>query len=111
MSLLERVKTRLSDETVSDILLNEYLQTIRDRLALRLAENTVPDIFESVVVDAAVKMHRRAYYEGISSESGATLSASFVDDILNEYQNEIDGWLKQKNTTDCFGDRKKVTFL
>lgn len=111
MSLLERVKTRLPGEDVSDDILSEYIATISDRLLLRLSANTLPSPFDSIVVDAVVKMHRRSYYEGISSESSANINTSFVDDILNEYSDEINRWVANKKETDCFGERKKVMFL
>ena len=87
--LLERLKIRLPDVDLTDNELLEYLSTIRDRLCLRLGAEMLPPLFGSVCVDATVKMIRRIYYEGISSEGVANISTSFVDDILAEYADEI----------------------
>ena len=107
--LLERLKTRLPDAELTDDQLMEYLQTMSDRLCLRLGVEILPAIFGSICVDAAVKMVRRTYYEGISSEGVANLSTSFVDDILAEYAGEIADW---KNGQAASGNSKKVvTFL
>ena len=91
--LLARLKVRLPDTALSDEQLTEYLNTIGDRLVLRLGAEALPAAFQSICVDAAVKMVRRTYYEGISTESVTNISTSFVDDILSEYEAEISGYL------------------
>lgn len=91
--LLARLKVRLPDTALSDEQLTEYLNTISDRLVLRLGAEALPAAFQSICVDAAVKMVRRTYYEGISTESVTNISTSFVDDILGEYEAEINGYL------------------
>ncbi len=88
MAILERIKIRL-DEKVSDDILNELIQTVSDRLCLRLGTIELPSLFESICVDASVKMYRRTYYEGINSEGTDGFSTSFVDDVLSEYSQEI----------------------
>lgn len=107
--LLSRLKIRLPNTKLTDDELNEYLQTVSDRLCLRLGVDTLPPLFNSICVDATVKMVRRIYYEGISSEGVANISTSFVDDILAEYSGEIDDW---KDGQAASGNSKKVvTFL
>lgn len=103
--LLARLKTRLPDTELTDNELLEYLSTVNDRLCLRLGAEPLPSLFGSVCVDATVKMIRRIYYEGISSEGVANISTSFVDDILAEYADEISDW---KNTQAESGNSKKV---
>lgn len=107
--LLTRLKVRLPDTELTDPQLLEYIQTVSDRLCLRLGAETLPALFSSVCVDATVKMIRRTYYEGISSESVTSISTSFVDDILAEYAGEIDDWKAQQ--ADTGGSRKVVRFL
>lgn len=87
--IVSRVRIRIPDKSVSDGILNEYVQTANDRICLRLGVDEVPKLFKSIVVDVVVKMHRRTFYEGISSESADTLTTSFVDDLLNEYSGEF----------------------
>lgn len=103
--MLERVKLRLEGETVSDEVLSELIQTITDRLILRLGASDLPETFNSIVVDATVKMYRRLYYEGISSENVSNLSTSFIEDILNEYSSEISTWKEQQANS---GKNKRV---
>lgn len=88
-SIDSRARVRLMDDSVSDDMLNEYVQTATDRICLRLGVDEVPKLFESVAVDVIVKMHRRSFYEGISSESADTITTSFVDDLLDEYDGEF----------------------
>lgn len=88
---LDRVSKRLPEEK-NTFLVKEIVQTIIDRLLLRLGVEKLPKVFESIVVDASVKMYRRTYYEGISSENVEGLSTAFVEDILSEYAPEIEQW-------------------
>lgn len=88
--ILERVERRLQDDdSFKETLIKEYISTVIDRLCIRLNVTELPLSFCSVAVDAVIKMHRRSYYEGIQSESDGGASVSFVDDILNEYEEEI----------------------
>lgn len=90
MSVYDYARPRIS-ETEADVeLLTLYCDTISDRLALRLGVDALPETFNRIAADAVVKMHRRVYYEGITSESmNGQLSTQFVDDILAEYAVEI----------------------
>ena len=105
VELLARLKTRLPDTQLTDPQLVEYLTTMSDRLCLRLGAETLPPLFNSICVDATVKMVRRTYYEGISSESAANIDTSFVDNILSEYADEISDW---KNSQADSGNSNKV---
>lgn len=108
--ILERVKTRIPEDTVSYDLLEEYIQTVSDRLCLRLGTNELPTVFESICTDAVVKMVRRTYYEGISSEGVANISTSFVENILGEYAQEIEDW-KNTQANNGLYNGKVVHFL
>lgn len=107
--LLQRLLVRLPDTQLTNEQLTEYLQTMSDRLCLRLGVETLPALFASICVDATVKMVRRTYYEGISSEGVANISTSFVDDILAEYAGEMSDWKSAQ--ADSGNSRKVVTFL
>lgn len=107
--LLMRLKIRLPDTQLTDAQLTEYLTTMSDRLCLRLGAETLPPLFNSICVDATVKMVRRTYYEGISTEGVSNLSTSFVDDILAEYAGEISDWRSAQ--ADTGNSKKVVTFL
>lgn len=107
--LLQRLLVRLPDTQLTNEQLTEYLQTMSDRLCLRLGVETLPTLFGSICVDATVKMVRRTYYEGISSEGVANISTSFVDNILAEYAGEIEDWKSAQ--ADAGNSKKVVTFL
>lgn len=107
MAILDRVKIRLSD--ADEKILNEFISMVSDRLCLRLSEEALPKLFESVCVDAVVKAYRRIYYEGISSDGVANISTSFVEDILSEYSDEIDSYNDQK--ADKARSERVVKFL
>lgn len=109
MEILERVKVRLSGETVEDGQLQEMIQTVSDRLCIRLGEETLPAVFMSVCTDAVIKMYRRIYYEGISTENTGSLSTAFVEDVLAEYAGEIFDWKSRK--ANASGSGRTVHFL
>lgn len=94
-SIKDRVLNRLTHDELShgdrEHLIPELITTITDRLCLRLDTDSLPEVFESIVVEAVVKSYRRTFYEGIASESdgGGGFSTSFVEDILSEYSTEI----------------------
>lgn len=93
MSILERVKIRLADEDVSEPLLDEFILTAKDRITLRVGADEYPEKLDSITVDVAVKVYRRQYHEGISSENvDGTVTSSFIDDILDEYSAEFNSY-------------------
>ncbi len=108
MELIERVKKRLP-EAQNDTLLDEYIKTIQDRLCIRLDVDKLPLSFDSICVDAVVKMYRRTYYEGISSEGVANISTSFFEDIIAEYSAEINEYKRSKANKE--GSGRLVRFL
>ena len=110
MDLLDRVRVRIPEDTVGDDLLNEYISTVSDRLCLRLGADELPAPFCSICVDAVVKMVRRTYYEGISSEGVTNLSTTFIEDILNEYAEEIENY-RERRANSGEGNGKVVRFL
>ncbi|MGL4284570.1 phage head-tail connector protein [Eubacterium aggregans] len=105
MALLERLKLRLpKDETaLQDDELLEYITTATDRVNLRLGTTALPQLMESIVVDVAAKLLRRRYYEGIRGEGVDSLSTSFVENVLSEYEAEFTRYLS--------GRAKVVRFL
>lgn len=93
---LSRLKVRLTtlSEVPADEELDEIVRGLSDRVCMRLRVRTLPDLAESVVVDAAVKVVRRRLYEGISSESeGQTgsVTTSFFEQVLAEYDADLAG--------------------
>ena len=109
MELIERVRRRIPEEEASGDILDEYIRIVSDRICLRLGVDILPALFESICVDAVIKMHRRAYYEGITSEGAANISTSFVDDVLSEYADEIT--LYRERQSNSSGSGKVVHFL
>ena len=93
-TLVERVKLRfLEYEAVpSDEVIVEIIQTVSDRLKIRLETDELPDKAGSIVVDASIKALRLRGYEGSTSESaadGGSMSNSFIDDVLSAYGEDL----------------------
>lgn len=109
MTMKERVDIRLSGEQTEDALLEQYIDTAADRICLRLGTDSLPAAFETIAADAAVKMHRRRYYEGIRSEpSDSSVTISFVEDVLDEYAAEFAQYIQQQRDGDT---ERTVKFL
>lgn len=92
--LVERVEVRYLDDEQkpSEEKILEALQTNHDRLAIRLDVEEVPEKGASIVVAAAIKSLRLMGYEGSKSESagdGGSVSNTFVEDVLAEFEPEI----------------------
>ena len=96
--VLKRIKIRLKGDSVTDDVLQEYIP-IRISICLRINSDEAPKSFYSIIVDASVKMYRRLWYEGESSESDDGITTSFVEDILNEYSSEFAQYLKNKEAS------------
>lgn len=103
MQVVERVLLRLRSEAVDTEVIEDYAKIITDRLCLRLGVDSLPKTFEGIAADATVKLYRRAYFEGISSEGTEGLTTSFVADVLSEYDAEISAYKENKEKKD--GDR------
>lgn len=103
MQVVERVLLRLHNEVTDTEVIEDYAKIITDRLCLRLGVDSLPKTFEGIAADATVKLYRRAYFEGISSEGTDGLTTSFVADVLSEYDAEISAYKESKAKTD--GDR------
>lgn len=93
---LKRLKVRLTtlSEVPPDDELSEVVRGLTDRVCMRLRVRELPDLAESVVVDAAVKVVRRRLYEGVSSESegqSGSVTTSFFEEVLAEYDEDLAG--------------------
>lgn len=94
-ALISRVTVRFTqDEVIPDNqVIVEMLETVADRLLIRLDVDELPERANSIVVDAAIKALRLRGYEGSRSESsadGGSISNSFIDDVLSAYAEDIE---------------------
>lgn len=93
-ALAERVNDRLLEDeaTPKPAAVDEMIRSAYDRVSIRLAPYDVPEAALTIVVEVAVKALRLRGYEGSLSESmgdGASVSNSFVDDVLSAYENDL----------------------
>lgn len=108
MAVIERVKVRIPEG--KDGVLEELVTSATDRILLRIGKDELPAKLETIAVEIVVKMYRKMYYEGISSESADTLTVSFVENIFAEYEEEFKRWIALDDETE--GKNKlKVRFI
>lgn len=110
-----RVMTRLTGDECAPSKgeLEEVCRGVSDRLCMRLGVSDLPQLAESIAVDAAVKVIRRKFYEGVQAESAGmagSVSTSFFEDALAEYSAEIAG-LRSMLAGGGTLSRSKVRFL
>jgi hypothetical protein len=113
-TIKSRVLARLHGESYDESVITELVQTVFDRLCIRLGVTTAnfPAVFASVAVDATIKAWRRRYFEGLSSEGTVSLTSSFFEDILNEYNDEISDWLASASAKEAESSvRRGVRFI
>ena len=91
MAVIERVKVRIPEG--KEGVLEELVTSATDRILLRIGKDELPAKLETIAVEIVVKMYRKMYYEGISSESADTLTVSFVENIFAEYEEEFKRWM------------------
>ena len=95
--VIENIKVRLNDENANESLIEQLIELVHDRLLLRLQEDALPSCFLSIMKDAVIKLYRKNYFEGITSESSDGLSTTFVDDVLSEYALEISEYRRNRS--------------
>lgn len=104
--ILRRLQIRIGtdDEDVA----REIVKTLCDRICLYVGEPiydsegsraAFPAALESVAVEASMKAWNRRRYEGIKSENVNTLNTAFVENILEEYKDELDLYKETLSST------------
>lgn len=94
-ALTGRVRLRYleKEDVPSDDVIGEMLRTVIDRMTIRVeAAGELPEEAGSLAVDASMKALRLRGFEGSTSESaadGGSVSNSFIDNVLKEYEAEL----------------------
>lgn len=98
---LQKLKTALQiSDTTHDDLLKLYLDDASDALKLRLSlkdSEDLPKSMLSIVRGVAVKKFNRFKNEGMSSYSQDGESITFNASDFDEWEDEIDQWLKENH--------------
>lgn len=89
--MIERLKIRIPD--IDEVLADELIRTAQDRIMLRvgLKRDTFPTELESICVEVVTAMYnkRQMQHEGVDSESVDVFSMKFVNDLLEQYDDEL----------------------
>lgn len=95
--MINRLKIRIP--SLDEILADELIKTATDRILLRagLATNRLPAQLESICVEVVTAMYRRheMQHEGVESESVDVFSVKFINNLLDEYEDELQAFKKQ----------------
>jgi len=112
-NILTRLKTRIPD--IDDAIAAELVQTAKDRISLRVGlknDAELPKELESIVVEVVTAMYNRYQmnHEGVLEERVDVFSVKFVNNLLDQYKEELEE-IKQKLADDEDSTRRKVRFL
>ena len=98
---VSRIKVFKTDAV--DSVLQELVTIITDRIKLRagIEEGDLPSSFNSIVVEVGVALYNRyeMNHEGVSSEGVEGFNIKFVEDVLDNYDKDIQAYkdmLKKK---------------
>ena len=99
----ERVKIRLPElaKEKNGALLQELVQSAQDRINLRIGEETLPSVFQSIAVEVVIRTYNRLRYEGLDSEGvDSTFSVKLIKDILADYETDFLNYINVKQRTE-----------
>jgi len=99
----ERVKIRLPElaKEKNGALLQELVQSAQDRINLRIGEETLPSVFQSIAVEVVIRAYNRLRYEGLESENvDNTFRVTLIKDILSNYEQDFVNYVHVKNRTE-----------
>lgn len=110
MALINRAEVRLKGEIQAGQfdLLQEFCDLASTRICLHVRESELPVVLEPIAADVVVKIWRRCNYEGVSSETASKINTTFVENILAEYEDELNAYADSRAAES--GERR-VRFL
>lgn len=89
--MLGRLKIRIPN--IEDPIAEELIKTAKDRILLRvgLKQEELPKELESICVEVVTAMYRKheMQHEGVDSEGVDVFSVKFVNDLLDQYKDEL----------------------
>lgn len=111
--MISRLKIRIPD--IGDPIAEELIKTAKDRILLRVGLNKTkefPDELESICVEIVTAMYNKHMMknEGIDSESVDVFSVKFVNDLLKQYEDELNEYKRMLDDEED-SSRGKVRFL
>lgn len=110
--MLSRLEIRIPsiDKDVAE----ELIKTAKDRILLRigLKRTLFPSELESICVEIVTAMYNKHMMrnEGIDSESVDVFSVRFVNDLLEQYEDELNAYKRMVSEEDD-DSRGKLRFL
>lgn len=110
--MIERLKIRIPD--IKPNIANELIKTAKDRILLRIGskQTLFPSELESICVEIVTAMYNKHMMrnEGIDSESVDVFSVKFVNDLLKQYEDELNEY-KRMLSDEEDDSRGKLRFL
>lgn len=110
--MLDRLRIRKPN--LDENLANEFIKTAKDRILLRvgISKSIFPAELESICVEVVSAMYNQheSNHEGVESESVDVFSIKFVNNLLDQYNQELHEYkrLLEKEEDE---NRYKVRFL
>ena len=110
--MLDRLKIR--NPNIKDDIAKELIKTAKDRILLRIEskQSLFPTELESICVEVVTAMYNKHMMknEGIDTERVDVFSIKFVNDLLDQYEHELNAYKNMLNNEDDEA-RGKVRFI
>lgn len=110
--MIDRLRVRNPD--IDTELADELIKTAKDRILLRIGskQTLFPVELESICVEVVTAMYNRHMMknEGVETEKVDVFSIKFVNNLLDEYQQELDEY-KRMLSDEEDDSRGKLRFL
>lgn len=110
--MLDRLKVRIPN--IEPAIAEELIKTAKDRILLRIGsrQTLFPVELESICVEVVTAMYNKHMMknEGVDSESVDVFSIKFVNDLLRQYEDELNEYRRMLSEEDD-ESRGKVRFL
>lgn len=108
MNIFIRVQSILQLEEDKEQQLNEIIQIQYDSLSTLLNTKEVPTQLEYIVVETSIARYNRLGSEGLKSEGIDVISTSFIENLFEPYQAQIQSYIYNNPTS---GKLKKLKLL
>lgn len=112
IDLIDRLKTRIPD--IDTEIAEELIKTAKDRILLRIEskKSIFPKELESICVEVVTAMYNKHIMknEGVDNEKVDVFSVKFVNNLLSQYDTELESY-KRMLADDDDEKRGKVRFI
>lgn len=92
-----KISLRLSSSDKDELLLSLISRSTRQVLNY-IKEDKLPEELEYIVIELVIARYNRIGSEGLNSENSDGVSFSYNNNVLDDYRNDLDRYINNKNS-------------